>query len=113
VGATPSDYCLPQGEYMTVQNMTALHLSLKGDYFHQIKAGTKLEEYRLCTPYWAKRLVGRSYTSIELAWGYPKADDTERRIVRPWKGYTIKTIKHEHFGPDPVTVFAIDVSAPC
>lgn len=91
--------------------MTTLHLSLKGEYFHQIKAGTKLEEYRLCTPYWAKRLVGRTYTRIVLSWGYPKADDAERRISCPWQGYTIKTIQHPHFGPDPVTVFAIAVQS--
>ena len=89
--------------------MTTLHLSLKTEYFDQINAGTKPEEYRLCTPYWSKRLIDRSYTSIELAKGYPKAGDTERRITRNWAGYTIKTIQHPHFGPDPVTVFAINV----
>lgn len=87
--------------------MTTLHLSLIGEYFHQIKAGTKLHEYRLCTPYWAKRLIGRSYTEIVLTLGYPKRDDTERRISCPWQGYTIETIRHEHFGHEPV--FAINV----
>lgn len=89
--------------------MTTLHLSVKGEYFHQIKAGTKLEEYRLCAPYWNNRLIGRSYDRVEIAWGYPKADDSERRVSCPWQGYTIKTITHPHFGPDPVTVFAINV----
>lgn len=90
--------------------MTTLHLSLKGEYFDQIKAGTKLEEFRLCNAYWSKRLIGRSYTHIELAWAYPKKGDTERRIRVKWNGYTIKTMQHKHFGPAPVTVFAIDVS---
>lgn len=90
--------------------MTTLNLSLKGEYFHEIVEGYKLEEYRLCTPYWSKRLIGRSYTQIELALGYPKKGDTERRILRKWNGYTIKTMQHKHFGPEPVTVFAIDVS---
>lgn len=90
--------------------MSTLHLSVIGEYFHQIKAGTKLEEYRLCTPYWSKRLIGRTYTHIDVAWGYPKAGHPERRILRKWAGYTIKTIQHKHFGPEPVTVFAIDVS---
>lgn len=89
--------------------MTTLYLSVKGEYFHQIKAGTKPWEYRLCTPYWAKRLVGRSYDRVEIAWGYPKADDSERRVSCPWQGYEIQTITHPHFGPDPVTVFAINV----
>lgn len=90
--------------------MTTLYLSLKGEYFHQIKDGTKLVEYRLCTERWCKRLIGRTYTRIELAWGYPKKERTDRRIVRAWNGYTIETITHPHFGPDPVTVFSIDVS---
>jgi len=89
--------------------MTTLHLSVKGVYFHQIKAGTKPWEYRLCTPYWSKRLVGREYDRVEIALGYPKADDTERRISCPWQGYETQTIQHEHFGPAPVTVFAINV----
>jgi hypothetical protein len=89
--------------------MTTLHLSVKGEYFHQIKAGQKLHEYRLCTAYWSKRLVSRSYDHVEIAWGYPKADDTERRISCPWQGFEIQTITHPHFGPDPVTVFAINV----
>lgn len=89
--------------------MTTLHLSVKGEYFHEIVEGYKPEEYRLCTPYWSKRLISRSYTRIEIAKGYPKKGDTERRIVRKWAGFTIKTIQHDHFGPDPVTVFAINV----
>lgn len=32
------------------------------------------------------------------------------RLTLPWRGYQIKTIMHHHFGPDPVEVFAIDVS---
>ena len=89
--------------------MATLHLPLIGEDFHQIKAGTKPKEYRLFNDYWIQRLVGRSYNRVVLTWGYPKADDTERRISCPWQGYTIETIQHEHFGPDPVTVFSIDV----
>lgn len=33
-----------------------LYLPLKGIYFDQIKAGEKLHEYRLATPYWRARL---------------------------------------------------------
>lgn len=89
--------------------MTDLIIPVKGVYWHQIKAGTKLEEYRLCTPYWTKRLVGRDYARVVLTLGYPKAEDASRRLTCFWQAYTIKTIQHEHFGPDPVTVFAIHV----
>jgi hypothetical protein len=90
--------------------MSDLHLALKAEYFEAIRAGTKTEEYRLTTPYWRKRLEGRSFDQIELTWGYPKADDQSRRLLRPWRGYRIITITHPHFGDDPVEVFAIDVT---
>ncbi|GAB4059095.1 ASCH domain-containing protein [Uliginosibacterium sediminicola] len=90
--------------------MSTLYLNLKTEYFQQIKAGTKPEEYRLMTDHWCKRLEGRAYDRIEIANGYPKKDDTENRIERPWRGYEIKTITHPHFGPDPVRVFAIKVN---
>lgn len=89
---------------------STLTLPLKGEYFDQIKAGTKPEEFRLVTPYWRRRLEGRTYDRIELTRGYPLRDDDARRLVLPWKGYRITTITHPHFGPDPVEVYAIDVS---
>ncbi len=98
--------------------MADLILPLKRDYFEAIRAGTKTEEYRLCTPYWRRRLskvlsigceVPREFERIVLTLGYPRRDDHERRIVRPWRGYSIKTITHPHFGPKPVQVYAIDV----
>lgn len=91
--------------------MADLYLPLKGEYFDAIKAGTKTEEYRLVTPYWRKRLVGRSYDRIVLTKGYPKHDDYERRLALPWRGFDVKTIMHPHFGPDRVHVFAISVLA--
>ncbi|WP_370512842.1 ASCH domain-containing protein [Comamonas sp. Z1] len=91
--------------------LPVLTLPLKGEYFEAIRDGSKHEEYRLAKPYWSKRLEGRSYAQIVLTLGYPAADDHESRLVLPWRGYTRKTITHPHFGPDPVDVYAIDVSA--
>lgn len=87
-----------------------LHLPLKGVYFDQIKAGTKPFEYREVTPFWRKRLVGRSYDGIVFTRGYPKRDDASRRIVLPYRDYEVQRITHPHFGSDPVEVFAIHVS---
>lgn len=85
-----------------------LILPLKGIYFDQIKAGTKLFEYRLRTPYWTKRLEkAATFRRLVLTRGYPPADDTQRRLALPWRGYVNTTIHHEHFGPEPVEVFAI------
>jgi hypothetical protein len=90
--------------------MKTLHLPLKREYFDAIRAGIKLEEFRLRTPHWCKRLESRQYNQIVLTLGYPSRDDHARRIVLPWRGYTIKTITHPHFGPNPVEVFAINLT---
>ncbi len=92
--------------------MGDLTLPLKAEYFDAIRDGSKLEEYRLATPYWGKRLLSRDYDRIILTKGYPKRTDAARRITRAWAGFTLKTITHPHFGPDPVIVYAIDVSRP-
>jgi hypothetical protein len=90
--------------------MTILYLPLKAIYFDQIRDGTKKKEYRLATPYWRRRLLNRSYTGIELMKGYPGATENLRRLMRPWRGCALETIQHEHFGPEPVEVFAIVVN---
>ena len=89
--------------------MRTLTLALRGVYFDQIKGGTKKKEYRKCTPFWEKRLIGREYDQIVLTRGYPKKDDMSRRLVLPWRGMEVEEITHPHFGADPVTVFAIRV----
>jgi hypothetical protein len=89
---------------------STLTLPLKCEYFDAIQSGKKLEEYRLCTPYWTKRLEGKAYERIMLTLGYPSASDHKRRIVKPWAGFACRAITHPHFGALPVKVFAIDVS---
>jgi hypothetical protein len=93
-----------------VDDMSVLTLPLQKLYFDQIQSGEKIEEYRLRTDYWAKRLEGRDYDRIILTLGYPRADDMSRRIERPWRGYVLKQISHPHFGYDLIEVYAIDVS---
>tara|TARA_R110002126_G_scaffold21929_13_gene78805 strand:+ start:579 stop:857 length:279 start_codon:yes stop_codon:yes gene_type:complete len=90
--------------------MSTLTLPLKSEYFDQIKSGEKVREFRLQTAYWAKRLEGREYDQIVLTKGYPKRDDQERRITRPWNGFEKQTITHPHFGTEPVQVYAINVN---
>lgn len=89
-----------------------LHLPMRAIYFDQIVSGEKLEEYRLVTPYWERRLSWRDYDRIVLTRGYPKGGGVEglTRLTLPWRGYQIKTTTHPHFGLEPVEVFAIDVS---
>lgn len=90
--------------------MRDLILPLKREYFEQIKAGTKTEDFRLVNDYWCSRLYARVYDRIVLTLGYPKRTDADRRLVLPYKGHVVKRITHPHFGPDSVLVFALDVS---
>jgi hypothetical protein len=88
-----------------------LRIAVTGRYFDQIAAGTKPEEYRRRSPFWIKRLRGRSYERVVLTRGYPKGGGEEgrTRLTLPWGGYSEKTITHEFFGSAPVDVFAIRV----
>ncbi|RZM88591.1 MULTISPECIES: ASCH domain-containing protein [unclassified Escherichia] len=90
--------------------MANLQLAVKGEYFDAMIRGVKTEEYRLVNDYWKKRLFNREYDRLIITKGYPKRDDSSRRIDVPYGGYEIKVITHPHFGPDPVKVFAIKVS---
>ena len=87
-----------------------LILNLKWQYFEDIKAGKKLEEYREVKPYWEKRLQGKEFSKIIICCGYPMKRDTERRIERPWRGYQVKEITHQIFDYKPTEVFAIRVN---
>ena len=91
--------------------MAFLHLNLKGEYFDKIIEGFKTEEYRLYTPYWKKRLIGRVYDGILIKRGYPKREDLSKIVKRSWQGYEIKTISHPYFGDKPVKVFSINVKS--
>lgn len=91
--------------------MTNLVLPLKAEYFNAIKSGEKVDEFRLCTDYWRRRLENQHFDKIVLTLGYPKRSDEAKRIIKPWRGYVVRTITHPHFGPDPVKVFAIHVGA--
>lgn len=93
----------------TGSNGAVLVLPVKGIYFDQMMAGTKVFEYRLRTPYWRKRLEGRTYDRVCVTRGYPAASDHDRRLVVAWLGYEEQTLTHEFFGPDPVEVFAIRI----
>ena len=86
-----------------------LTMAVNGEYFDQIKAGTKTEEFRLCTPYWKKR-IEHQYNYLILTRGYPKRTDHKKRLVFNWRGAVIKTITHPHFGDQPVAVYAIRLS---
>lgn len=82
-----------------------LHLHVKTEYFNQIKSGEKKFEYRLANDYWYDRLFMRFYDAIVIYNAYKPGDNN--RIERAWVGWSLETITHKHFGPDPVEVYAI------
>lgn len=84
-----------------------LRLPVKREYFEAIRDGLKTEEYRRFTPYWKKRIDGKRFDEVVITLGYPSREDTERTLRFPWKGYALRHIKHPHFGPDTVYVYAI------
>ena len=90
--------------------MPNLQLAVNGEYFDAMKRGEKTEEYRLVNAYWGKRLFGRDYDRLIITRGYPRKDDSIRRIDIPYDGFEIKTITHKHFGDKPVKVYAIKVN---
>lgn len=73
--------------------MKTLTLPLKRKWFDLIKSGIKKEEYRDLNDFWKKRLyesnditsgkwhLPKSFDTLVFTLGYPKADDTERRLV--------------------------------
>jgi hypothetical protein len=88
-----------------------LYLPLCAEFFEQIKAGTKMYEYRRDNSYWRARLLGKGgFDGIVLTKGYPKAGDESRRLFRPWLGMNEERIRHPLFGSTEVDVFAIRVN---
>lgn len=83
-----------------------LFLIVKKQYFDEIAAETKKEEYRLVSPHWVKKLVGRDYTHIIFQNGYNK---NSPRLKVEYKGYNIRNIRHPFFGNDDVCVFSIQL----
>ena len=90
-----------------VRKRRRLVLHVKDIYFQQTLAGLKPFEFRLRTPYWTKRLVGQHYDDYVLMSGYPKAGDTSKILVMPYRGYEEQTITHPHFGDGKKDVFGI------
>ena len=89
--------------------MMNITFNVKTEYFRQIEAGEKVYEYRLRNPYWTRRLEGRQYATITVALGYPGKDDDSKRMMFPYRGVLKTRIRHPHFGPDSVEVYAIPV----
>ena len=95
--------------------MKTLTLSLKKQWFDMIKAGIKKEEYREIKPYYNTRFCepinsrifypgetgAKTFDRLVFTLGYPKADDTERRLTFKDPKIRIGTGRPE-WGAEPV-----------
>ena len=70
--------------------MNTLTFSLNRQWFNMIKSGEKKEEYREKSEYWQRRLYRsmdandaefKQFDRLVFTLSYPKAGDTERRLV--------------------------------
>ena len=87
--------------------MKNLQLALKGEYFDEIKNGTKIFEFREVNEYWSKRLINKQYDKLIITRGYPAKDDFSKKLEFDYNGYELQVITHKHFGNTPTDVFAI------
>jgi hypothetical protein len=86
-----------------------LSLHVRAEYFEEIRAGRKTEEYREFGAYWGARIAGRVNDEVHILLGYPRASEHEKRLVFPWTGYSVKEITHPEFGATPVIVYAVNL----
>ena len=89
---------------MDTTRIKYLFLILKGEYFDEILAGRKPEEFRAVTEYWKRRIEGREYETILFQRGY--RSDAPRMEVE-YLGYDIKQLTHKHFGDQETPVYAL------
>lgn len=83
--------------------MKDLFLIVTKKYFDEIKSGSKKEEYRLITSYWIKKIINKNYENIIFQLGYNK----KNRVIVKYLGFELKNIKHDFFGNDEISVFAL------
>jgi hypothetical protein len=87
--------------------MNTLTFHVKRRYFDEMKSGEKKMEFRLRTPYWEKRLGGRTFCRVRILLGYPSRYALSRNncLYFEWAGCDLSVLNHEQFGPVDVVVF--------
>jgi len=84
--------------------MAKLFMTIKKQYVIEILNGTKTEEYRLVKPHWVSKLVDKEYSHIIFQNGYSR---NAPRLEAEYLGYEVRNIRHEFFGNEYVSVFAL------
>ena len=89
-----------------------LTLRLKSGWWQQIQQRQKSAELRINSSFYRRLLIGREYDEIHLWLGYPPKTDTTKLMRFAWRGAQRITRQHHFWGPDPVDVISIDLTAP-
>jgi len=90
-----------------------LTLRLTTGWWQQIQQRQKSAELRINSPFYRRLLIGREYDEIHLWLGYPPKTDTSKRMRFAWRGVVdLPQVIHPHFGPAPVDLLSIDLTAP-
>lgn len=84
--------------------MAKLFMTIKKQYFIEILAGTKTEDFRIVKPYLVSKLVGKEYSHIIFKNGYSR---NSPRLEAEYIGYEVRNIRHEFFGNEDVSVFVL------
>lgn len=114
---------------MEQQKIKILYQPLKAKWYNMIEAGIKTEEYRDGS-YWTKRLcrskgdcdwggycavshctkkgVPTNYTHVQFSLGYPKKEDTSRRMTFELKGIEYREGREE-WGAEPGKKYFVEV----
>ena len=56
-------------------------------------------------------MENKNYDKVIIKLGYPKNCELEKILEFKYSGYEIKTIKHKHFGTNPVKVYSIKLKS--
>ena len=88
-----------------------LILHVKEIYFREIQSGQKPFEYREVKPFWTKRLK-KSFTGLQIHWGYPKKDDKSRIEKFDWPGFFITKTRLMDQGIKTVYAFPLIGNGP-
>lgn len=94
--------------------MKTLHLVLKHKWYDKIASGEKTSEYRACSPYWNKRLIGCENILVHSSFMPTSMQfDIACQTVIFHKGYTNETMEFKINGLFLIQNVPNDLNSSC
>jgi hypothetical protein len=87
--------------------MPDLTLVVKAEFFEAIRKGQKLEDYRVASEYWRKRIEKEGIERVKIRLGFPKEEHPWNTMTFKFNGFERKRIKTKTYGDSEV--YAIDL----